>query len=497
MIRASHLLAGALLLAAPVLAQAAPKPAAPVANAAPNDAYYKAGEAALAKALTVSPRTGKAKNVILFLGDGMGISTIVASRIYEGQQRGVDGESNSLSFEALPWTALSKTYSHDTQVTDSAAGITAITTGVKTRNKIIGLTGQAKPEDCASETGQRVQTIAELATAHGLSAGAVTTTRITHATPAGTYAHTAYRDWEGDADMPLEAVKAGCRDIARQLVEAPIGQRLDVAFGGGRSRFLPEARDGKRADGRDLTAEWLKAPNAAYVTTDTELAALDVSKTGPVLGLFANEHLPYEVERPVLGQGVPTLAAMAAKAVDLLSQNPKGYFLLVEGGKIDMGSHLNNAHRTLTETVEFAKAVQTVLAKVNLDETLVIVTADHSHGLVISGYANRNAPILGLAGNEGDPILAGDGKPYTVLSFATGPGGPEGGGSRADPTKEDTDDVDYHQNATAYLGSSAHSGEDVGVFADGPQAYLVHGVVEESYLFQIMRHAYGFDTAAK
>jgi hypothetical protein len=158
-------------------------------------------------------------------------------------------------------------------------------------------------------------------------------------------------------------------------------------MGGGRSRFLPEAKDGKRADGRDLTAEWLKAPSAAYVTTDAELAALDPARTGPVLGLFANEHLPYEVERPVLGQGVPTLAAMATKAVDLLSKNPKGYFLLVEGGKIDMGSHLNNAKRTLTETVEFSKAIQAVLDKVNLDETLVIVTADHSHGLVISGYA--------------------------------------------------------------------------------------------------------------
>jgi alkaline phosphatase len=145
---------------------------------------------------------------------------------------------------------------------------------------------------------------------------------------------------------------------------------------------------------------------------------------------------------------------MATKAVDLLSKNPKGYFLLVEGGKIDMGSHLNNAKRTLTETVEFSKAIQAVLDKVNLDDTLVIVTADHSHGLVISGYAARNAPILGLAGNEGEPILAGDGKPYTVLSFATGPGGVEGSNLRADPTKEDTDDVDYHQNATANLPSS-------------------------------------------
>jgi len=459
----------------------------------PSDPYFKAGEAALARSLAVTPNTGRAKNIILFIGDGMGISTVAAARIYEGQMRGVDGESNSLSFEKLPWTALSKTYSHDTQVTDSAAGITAITTGVKTRNKVIGLTGAAVPEQCASEKSTRVQTIAELAKAYGLAAGAVTTTRVTHATPAGVYAHTVYRDWESDADMPVEALQAGCKDIARQLLETPAGLRLDVVMGGGRSRFLPEGAGGRRGDGRDLTAEWRKAPASAYVTTADQLQALDPAATGPVLGLFANEHLPYEVERAALGQDVPTLAAMTSKAIDLLARNPKGYFLLVEGGKIDMGSHLNNAKRTLTETIEFSKAVQAALDKVDLKDTLVIVTADHSHGLVISGYAARNAPILGLAGNEGEPIRAGDGKPYTVLSFATGPGGPEGQDLRADPSREDMEDVDYHQQALANLPSAAHSGEDVGVFADGPGAYLVRGVVEESYIFQIMRHAFGFE----
>jgi alkaline phosphatase len=210
--RASLFLAAALaaLSATPSLPRPSPPPSRPRRSPTQRPRPLLPGRpGALAKALAVNPRTGKAKNVILFLGDGMGISTMVASRIYEGQQRGVDGESNSLSFEKLPWTALSKTYSHDTQVTDSAAGITAITTGVKTRNKVIGLSGAAKPEVCATEAGTRVETIAELAKAHGLSAGAVTTTRITHATPAGVYAHTAYRDWEGDGDMPTDALAGG------------------------------------------------------------------------------------------------------------------------------------------------------------------------------------------------------------------------------------------------------------------------------------------------
>jgi len=462
------------------------------------DAYYKAGEAALAKQMAVVPNTGKAKNVILFLGDGMGISTVTAGRIYDGQQKGVDGESNSLAFEKLPYSALSKTYSHDTQVTDSAAGITAIMTGVKTRNKIIGLTGAAIGGQCETEKGTGVDTLAELAKARGKAAGVVTTTRVTHATPAGAYAHTAYRDWEGDADMPAKAREAGCKDIARQLIEASDALRLDVVMGGGRSRFLPKGQgDGKRADGRDLSAEWLKAEGqgASYVTTADQLKAIPAG-TKHVLGLFAAEHLPYEVERAALGQGVPTLAQMATSAVDVLSKNPNGYFLLVEGGKIDMGSHLNNAKRTLTETVEFSKAIEAVLAKVDLKDTLVVVTADHSHGLVISGYAARNAPILGLAGNEGEPIRGGDGKPYTTLMFATGPGGPKGSDTRRDPTKEDSEDPEYLQDAAVSLPSAAHGGEDVGVFAAGPQAFLVRGVVEESYIFQVMRHAFGFDGKA-
>jgi alkaline phosphatase len=490
----SFALALAATVAIPALAFAQAPGQASVSAA---DPYFKAGEAALARQIAVVPNTGKAKNVILFLGDGMGISTVTAGRIYDGQLKGVDGESNSLSFEKLSYAALSKTYSHDTQVTDSAAGITAIMTGVKTRNKVIGLTGDALGEKCETEAGHSVQTLAELAKSKGKAAGVVTTTRVTHATPAGAYAHTAYRDWEGDTDMPAEALQAGCKDIARQLIEAPDALRLDVVMGGGRSRFLPETQDGKRGDGRDLTQEWVKAEGdgSTYVTTVDELKAID-PKTRHVLGLFAPEHLPYEVERAVLGQGVPTLAEMAVSAVDVLSKNPNGYFLLVEGGKIDMGSHLGNARRTLSETVEFSKAIAAVLAKVDLKDTLVVVTADHSHGLVISGYAPRNAPILGVAGNEGEPAVAGDGKTYTTIMFATGPGGPLGANNRADPAKEDVDDVDYTQQATVNLPSAAHAGEDVGIFADGPQAYLLRGVVEESYIFQVMRHAFGFDAQA-
>lgn len=455
------------------------------------DPYFRNGQAALQQALATKPRLGRAKNVILFIGDGMGISTITASRIYEGQRRGVDGESNSLSFEALPYVALSKTYSHDTQVTDSAAGAVALTNGVKTRNGVLGLNGQAALKDCGAVDAARTTSIAELARARGMSTGAVTTTRITHATPASLYAHIPYRNWEGDGDYEAGEGE-GCVDIARQLVEAPERLRLNVAMGGGLTRFRPTESGGKRHDGRDLTAEWARAPGSSFVSSTEQMSAARVGPNGHLLGLFAPEHLPYEIDRPKAGQGVPTLTEMTLKAIEVLSKNRKGYFLMVEGGRIDHGSHANQAVRTLSEAAELSNAVRAALAEVDLDDTLVIVTADHSHGLVISGFPPRGNPILGLVGADEDGAPAKDGKPYTTLSFATGPGAALGG-TRRDPSKEDTKAADYRQAALVPLNSAAHGGEDVAVFAGGPQAHLIHGVVEESYVFQVMRHALGFD----
>jgi alkaline phosphatase len=164
---------------------------------------------------------------------------------------------------------------------------------------------------------------------------------------------------------------------------------------------------------------------------------------------------------------------------------------MVEGGRIDMGSHAGNAYRALTETEEFSKAIAAVMAKVDMKNTLIIVTADHSHGLVISGYAARNDPILGLAADEDTGGLAKDKKPYAILSYATGPGGADGENHREDLSSVDTKGPNFTQQATVPLFSAAHSGEDVAIFAGGPQAHLFQGVVEQSYIFQVMRHALG------
>src|SRR5688572_6640917 len=147
--------------------------------------WYRAGAA---RAAANGAMTGKAKNVILFLGDGMSLTTVAAARILEGQRKGGPGEENQLSWEAFPSTALSKTYNTDSQTPDSAGTMTAITTGVKTHMGAVGVTA-GKRDDCADSLGKSALTWLELADSAGMATGIVTTTRLTHATPAATYAH--------------------------------------------------------------------------------------------------------------------------------------------------------------------------------------------------------------------------------------------------------------------------------------------------------------------
>ncbi|MCB1566589.1 MAG: alkaline phosphatase, partial [Xanthomonadales bacterium] len=176
--------------------------------------WYAQG-AATAKQNLSTVRGRPAKNVILFIGDGMGISTVTAARILEGQQHGATGEENRLSFEQFPWTALSKTYSVDGQTPDSAPTMTAMMSGVKTNQGLIGVDQATVYNDCASGQGHEVVSLLELAESAGLATGIISTARITHATPAATYAHTANRNWESDANLTEEALAYGCHDIAR------------------------------------------------------------------------------------------------------------------------------------------------------------------------------------------------------------------------------------------------------------------------------------------
>lgn len=487
----------------------------PLAVSEDASTWYRQGQATLAEQKQVVPNTGKARNVILFVGDGMGVATVTAARILDGQRRGVSGEGNQLAFEKLPYLALSKTYSANQQTPDSAPTMTAMVTGVKTNDGMLSVDQSISSgeKDRHKVDAARLTTILQLAEQRGLSTGIVTTTRVTHATPAATYAHTSMRDWESDNNLPPDA---DVPDIASQLIDhygkGGIGNGLEVVLGGGRSRFMPNTADdpedsgkhGDRRDGRNLIDEFLAKFGGTYVWNKAQFDAVDPSRTERLLGLFERSHMKYEYDRPSDTAGEPSLAEMTGKAIDILKRNRKGFFLMVEGGRIDHAHHAGNAYRALTETIALSDAVRVALQKISLKDTLVIVTADHSHTMTIAGYPERGNPMLGKVTVDGKVQLAADGHPYTTLSYANGSGyaqhvspdtsarrGPQSG--RVDDLLEvDTEDADFHQEATVPLESETHGGEDVEIFAGGPKAYLFRGIQEQNYIFHVMKDAFGF-----
>ena len=458
------------------------------------------------QAKKLQPITTQAKNVILFVGDGMGVTTVTAARILEGQLRGQSGEENLLSFERFPHTALVKTYNTDAQTPDSAGTMTAMVTGVKTRMGVVSISPTVEFGDARGAQGNELTTIVELAENAGLSTGVVTTTRLTHATPAACYAHSPDRDWEDDAALAAGAKETGFVDIARQLVEFRVGDGLEVALGGGRANFLPgslanpEYPDlkGRRSDGRNLVGEWSAKPEAAYVWNAAQLQAVDPTKTRHLLGLFEPSHMRYQHDRNKDAAGEPSLSDMTAKAIELLARNRKGFFLMVEGGRIDHAHHETNAFRALTDTIEFARAVSVAQDRTDRRETLIIVTADHSHVFTMAGYPQRGNPILGKVAGF-DPMTGAHtstgakdakGLPYTTLGYANGPGY-VGGAGRPDLSVIDTTLPDYHQETSVPLADETHGGEDVPLYADGPQAHLFHGVIEQNVIFHVMVEALG------
>ena len=452
---------------------------------------------------------GRARSVVLFVGDGMGMSTIAAARILEGQRRGAPGEEHRLAFEDFPQTALARPYNTDAQTPDSAGTMTAMASGVKTRMGVVGHGPSVRRADCSKARDDELATLLEIAEAAGMATGIVTNTRLTHATPAAAYARSPERNWEDDVALAPAAAAAGCTDIARQFVEPRIGDGVDLALAGGRARFLPREAGGTRGDGRDLVAEWRARTGGTYVADATALAAAPAE--GPLLGLFAADHLQFEHDRPRLAPAEPTLAEMTRSAIRRLARHPRGYVLVVEGGRIDHAHHFGNAWRALTDTLAFSDAVRAAMELVDLEDTLVVVTADHSHTLTLAGYPARGNPILGLV-RRVDGELARDalGQPYATLSYANGPGysgasdrQPEGAkrhrhdfsamaairAGRPDLREVDPTDPDFLQEATVPLKDESHSGEDVPVYAAGAGAAAFRGSLEQHVVFHLMVQA--------
>ena len=466
-----------------------------------DDDWIKAGQEAVASALAKQPITGKAKNVILFIADGNSIETNYMTRLWSGQQAGGYGDEYVQPQEAFPAIALVKTYNINAQTPDSAPTAAAMNSGVKQRFNVINVGQNATAEDCNSEAGNELKLFSEYMTEAGKSVGAVTTTRVTHATPAAVYAKPAFRDWEDE-------VREGCansRDIATQLIAAMKAGTVDIMMGGGSRNFVPEGTktpnggDGHRKDGKNLIEE-AEAAGIQIAHDKTGLEAFANDK--PMLGLWADSHASYEADRP---ETEPSLVDMTKKAIEALSANENGYYLEVEAGRVDHANHDGNAKRAMIDGKMFADAIALADEMTDDADTLIIVTADHAHTLNMSGYCGRGTPIEGLCyevaskgiAHSDELALADDGKPYSVVGYLNGTGSilKESNGNyvaaegRATLTQEEASDIDFVQQSLLPMPSETHSGADVALYAKGPWAHLFGGTIEQNVIFHVMSYA--------
>jgi alkaline phosphatase len=409
--------------------------------------------------------SGTAKHIILFIGDGMGDSEITIARNY------AVGAAGRLAMDALPFTGEYTTYSiaeddpsKPVYVADSAATGTAWATGSKTSNGRIST---------SAKTDRDLPTILELAQQRGYATGDVTTAELTDATPAVLAAHVASRSCQGPDDMAQcpqdRKTVGGPGSIAEQMID----RGVDVLLGGGSSRFE------QSVSGEQTVAH--QASTNGYQLVKTAQALRGVSSSR-VLGLFAagtmttewigQEALPYpsNVKNPQVCETdhrrsqEPSLSEMTAKAIDLLERATRdgAFFLQVEGASIDKQSHAANPCAQIGETIAFDRAVRVGLeyAAAHRD-TLLVVAADHGHsGQIVSTPADADHPS-GLLST----LLTADRTPMTV-SYAT----------------------------AAYHRSQDHTGTQVRIAAQGPQAAAVLGVIDQTDLFRVMARALGAST---
>ncbi|HUT53240.1 MAG TPA: alkaline phosphatase [bacterium] len=347
---------------------------------------------------------GTAKNVILIIGDGMGIGATYAGRVYQ------NGPDQPLDWEELPHRGLVTTCAIG-MITDSAASGTAFATGHKTRIGEVSVSPgpEYKPYQSVLEFVKDRK-----------ATGLVTTTMIWDATPAVFAAHAPKR--------------SSSKDIAAQMLEKT---GVDVMLGGGAAAFKADATH------PDLIA---KAPDLGYkvVATAPELAKVDLTNTNKLLGLFADKSLEYEAERPAESTE-PHLSDMAAVALDILDNDPRGFFIMIEGANIDHAGHSMDMDDLLGEMAEFDKTVDLVLAWAQEHpDTLIVITADHETGgiKVIPGEYNK-----------GDKI-----------------------------------EVKW---TTAFLGLHAsHSSQQVPIYAIGPNASAIKPHMDNTEIYCVLKNAF-------
>ncbi|MFE1286830.1 alkaline phosphatase [Streptomyces sp. NPDC058751] len=434
-----------------------------VATAAAVTVTSTAGASDSAHQARAAVKSGKAKNVILLIGDGMGDSEITLARDY------TVGAAGRLDMDKFPLTGAYTTYAVHADgtpdyVTDSAASGTGWATGVKTVNGRISKT---------PGTDKSVPTLLELAQKKGYATGSVTTAELTDATPAVLASHTTDRSCQGPADMakcPADTLAAGGPG---SIAEQSVNHKVDVLFGGGKQRFDQKVTDG-RYKGLTVTEQARKL--GYQVVTDS--AGLRTLKPGqPVLGLFASGNVPVEwtgkpaavggtapqrcaTTNPSRPTTTPSLADSAAKAIRLLEakqrqkHSKQGFFLQIEGASIDKQDHAADPCGQIGETAAFDRAVK--LARdyaAKHPDTLVVTTADH-------GHTSQIVPLEATPPGLSSTLITNEGQQLKVNYSTNTPG-----------------------------QSQEHTGTQVRIAAQGPQAYRVLGVTNQTDLFATISEA--------
>ncbi|MGL5543763.1 MAG: alkaline phosphatase [Cetobacterium sp.] len=306
------------------------------------------------------------KNVIYFIGDGLGPSQRQITEYYKKEVLGKEGK---LAMNDMPALGITTTHAADTLITDSAAAGTALATGSKTNNGMISML----------PSGQKLKSLTDIARDKNMKTGIITSTRLTHATPAVFI--TTNESRANEAEMAEDFAKAN----------------IDFYAGGGYRFFVPKTGEFKssRNDEKDVVKQ-LK--DSGYKTFVGEASSKDLLSYQPkanekVFAALTNSHLPYEIDR-VKDNSTPSLAELTKKGIEVLTKdNNKGFFLMVEGGRIDHASHAQDAVGTIMDTIAFDDAIKVALDFYNNDpeNTLIVVAADHETGGMGLGYGNNYA----------------------------------------------------------------------------------------------------------
>ena len=365
--------------------------------------------------------------IIVFVSDGMVARHLTAARLYEG------GADHRLALDAFPYSAIVANSARDFAVPDAAAAATALATGVKVNHRNVAL----------DPKGQPLRTLLELAKAQGRAVGLVTNGKLTDPAPAAFYAHLAdARDEES---------------IAAQLVDRA---DIDVVLGGGLQNFLPAGAKGTRKDGRDLLAA-MQRKGCEMVWTKADLENAATFRDKGIVGVFTPGPMAFsdEIES---GSQQPSLSDMVRRAIEFLQVNGRGYLLIVDAGLVTEAAERNNGERTINETLATDRAIATAV-KYAGDDSLIVAVGKHGiGGLTLNGYPLRQ--------DHGVALLGTTASGYPSLTWATGP-------------------ASGNEPAAFLTASALNTAEDVIAAAKGPGAEKLHGFLDNTAIFDLLRDA--------